>query len=276
MTQRTVQHAANEDALPALARAEVLRRLDDIEREHGARILLAVESGSRAWGFHSPDSDYDARFIFVRGEDAYLSLEQPRDVIESPIEGLFDVNGWDLGKALRLMIKGNSVAHEWLASPHVYRAKLAFVAALAPIAAAWRSAFADAHHYHGLLCSQRGRFIDGREQVNLKKYFYVVRPALALHWLRERPEEPPPMDLPNLLAGVNLPPNVSEALEALREAKRAASELGQGARIAALDAYIEEQAVWGIAAKGRPPAPNADLLDRTNTLFRAAVRGKLG
>lgn len=261
--------------VPAEARAEVMRRLDAIAREHDVRLLLAVESGSRAWGFHSPDSDFDCRFIFVRDEDAYLSFTQPRDVIETPIEGLFDVNGWDLAKALRLMIKGNSVLHEWLASPHLYLANDRFVAALTPIARAWRSAYADAHHYHGLLATQRGRHIAGRDEVNLKKYFYAVRPAMALQWLRERPD-PPPMDLPGLLAGITLPPDVAAALENLRQAKRVSSEVGIGARIVVLDDYIEEQAQWGLKAKGRQPAPDPELVKQSNALFRAAVRGEFG
>src|SRR5262245_38910826 len=102
--------------LSAEVREEVHRRLARIETENDARILFAVESGSRAWGFHSPDSDYDVRFLYVRSQDAYLGLYPPRDVIETPIEGLYDVNGWDLGKAMRLMIRGNSVIQEWLAS----------------------------------------------------------------------------------------------------------------------------------------------------------------
>ncbi len=261
--------------VPADAQAEVMRRLAEIAHGNDVRLLLAVESGSRAWGFHSPDSDFDCRFIYVRDEDAYLSFTQPRDVIETPIEGLFDVNGWDLGKALRLMIKGNSVVHEWLASPHIYLANARFVAALMPIARAWRSAYADAHHYHGLLATQRGRHIAGRDEVNLKKYFYAVRPAMALQWLRER-RDPPPMDLPGLLTGITLPAEVAAALENLREAKRVSSEVGMGPRIVVLDDYIEEQAQWGMKAKGRPPSPNPALVAQSNALFRAAVRDEFG
>jgi hypothetical protein len=263
------------DAVPAYAREEVEGRLDAIERDEGVRILLAVESGSRAWGFHSPDSDFDARFIYVRDEDAYLSLYQPRDVIETPLVDLMDVNGWDLSKAIRLMIKGNSVIHEWLASPLVYRAHAGFVAAIVPIARAWRNTYADAHHYYGLLATQRGRHIAGRDVVNLKKYFYAVRPAIALQWLRERGDAPP-MDLPGLLAGVSLPAEAAKALEDLRRAKMASTEVGEGERIAALDACIEEQAAWGMQAKGPPPSPDAELVERSNELFRAAVRGRLG
>lgn len=258
------------------AREEISRRLEEIERSNGIRILLAVESGSRAWGFHSPDSDYDARFVYVRSENEYLSLNPIRDVIETPLDGVFDVNGWDLGKTLRLMMRGNSVVHEWIASPIRYRADPGFVRALEPVARAWQSAYADAHHYFGLLSTQRGRFIAGREQVNLKKYFYVVRPAIALHWLRENPGRPPPMDLPSLLAGVRLPDDAAEALESLRRAKREAAEVGFGPRIPALDAYVDEQANWGLANKGPPNAADPGLLARTNELFRSAVRGALG
>src|SRR5580700_6481627 len=90
------------------------------EREH-AVVLLAVESGSRAWGFPSPDSDYDCRFIYARPRNDYLSLYAPRDVIEFPLDRELDVNGWDLAKALRLLLKGNAVVIEWLTSPISYR-----------------------------------------------------------------------------------------------------------------------------------------------------------
>lgn len=262
----------NEEIIPASARAEIERRLSLIESENDVRILLAVESGSRAWGFHSPDSDFDARFLYVRAPDVYLSLEAPRDVLETPIEGLFDVNGWDLSKALKLMIRGNSVVHEWLASPLVYRASQAFVARLTPIALAWRSAYADTHHYYGLLSSQWARFIEGREAVNLKKYFYVVRPALALQWLRER-ADPPPMDLPSLLKGVTPPRETAEALAALQAAKRASSEIGEGPRLQPLDNYIQAQAAWAFSAKPKAPPRDETLLRQTDDLFREAVRG---
>ncbi|MBL8549550.1 MAG: nucleotidyltransferase domain-containing protein [Hyphomonadaceae bacterium] len=255
------------------ARADIVARLDALARERGVRMLLAVESGSRAWGFHSPDSDYDVRFLYVHAADAYLSLFPPRDVIETPIEGLIDLNGWDLGKALKLMIRGNSVVHEWLASPIRYCADEAFLAALAPVARAWRSTYADAYHYYGLLQSQWARFIEGRERVKLKKYFYVIRPAIALAWLREKPDAAPPMDLPGLLRGVALPRETFQALEALRVAKRDASEIGEGARIPALDAYVRAQAEWGLSVKGKAPKPEKQLLEETDAFFRKVVRG---
>ena len=102
--------------------AEIDLRLEGITREHRVKIPLAIESGSRAWGFPSPDSDYDCRFIFVQSVDSYLSLFPSRDVIETPLIGQFDVNGWDLAKAIRLLLKGNTVVIEWLTSPIIYTA----------------------------------------------------------------------------------------------------------------------------------------------------------
>ena len=103
--------------IPADIRRDVKDRLILIECEHDVHILHAIESGSRGWGFPSPDSDYDVRFIYVHPRDRYLSLRPPRDVIELPVDGAFDINGWDLKKALRLLLKGNAVVLEWVNSP---------------------------------------------------------------------------------------------------------------------------------------------------------------
>ena len=44
----------------------ILEKIKEIERTENVKILHCIESGSRAWGFASPDSDYDVRFIYVR------------------------------------------------------------------------------------------------------------------------------------------------------------------------------------------------------------------
>ena len=54
----------------------ILRELKKIEEQENVKIIMAIESGSRAWGFASPDSDYDVRFIYVRKEEDYLKLEK--------------------------------------------------------------------------------------------------------------------------------------------------------------------------------------------------------
>lgn len=106
---------------PAI-RARIDTTLVDLEIRENIRILWAVESGSRAWGFPSPDSDYDVRFVYVRPLEWYLSLNPGRDVVELPIVDELDVAGWDLRKALRLLVKANPALLEWLSSPIVYRA----------------------------------------------------------------------------------------------------------------------------------------------------------
>lgn len=131
---------------PPDALARIHADLDRIERVEDVRILFAVESGSRAWGFPSPDSDYDARFVYVRKADWYLSLTPGRDVIELPIEGDFDTNGWDIRKALSLLLKPNPVLLEWLSSPVRYRWNESACAQLLTFAKRTAHARACLHH----------------------------------------------------------------------------------------------------------------------------------
>lgn len=112
-------------AIPPALAPDVVRqidaRLDGVESDHGVRVPWAIESGGRAWGFPSPDSDYDARFLYVHPLTDYVGLRRRRDVIETPLDRVFDANGWDVRKALALMVRGNATVGEWLRSPIVYR-----------------------------------------------------------------------------------------------------------------------------------------------------------
>ena len=111
----------SEEPIPSKIADEIGARLAAVEQEHNVTILLAIESGSRAWGFPSPASDFDVRFVYVNPLEFYLSINPGRDVIELPIDGVFDIGGWDLQKALRLLIKPNPVIMEWIRSPITYR-----------------------------------------------------------------------------------------------------------------------------------------------------------
>ncbi|WGM41017.1 nucleotidyltransferase domain-containing protein [Caulobacter sp. NIBR1757] len=266
---------APDQAVSADFRREIEARLARVCAEEGARPLLAVESGSRAWGFHSPDSDYDCRFLYLRPVDDYLALRPVRDVIERPIIDEIDLGGWDIGKALRLMARGNAIVAEWMSSPIVYAEAPGFRETFQPLVNDWRALHGDVAHYFGLARRQWAGFIENRDEVKLKKYFYVIRPAVALHWLRVR-EDAPPMNLPALLEGVSLPAETASALAELRRAKQAAGEgVGVGPRIAALDGYIGEQMDWGRAARSTLPRAETEALwARSQAWFTALVRSQ--
>ena len=163
---------------------EIARQIDVIEREEAVRVLYACESGSRAWGFESVDSDYDVRFLYVHPRDWYLSVEERRDVIERPIDGVLDLCGWDLLKALRLFRKSNPQLLEWLVSPIIYRESGSAAPKLRDLAAQYISPRAVAYHYLHMAQGNFREYLRG-EDVWTKKYLYVLRPLLAIQWIEQ-------------------------------------------------------------------------------------------
>ena len=176
----------------------IQKELAQIEQTQNVRILLAVESGSRAWGFASPDSDYDVRFIYVRPKDAYLRLQKHRDVIELPINDALDINGWDLTKTLRLLHKSNPTLFEWGASPIVYL-ETDFAARFKSVMGRYFSSKRGLYHYIHMAAGNYREYIKG-DMIKAKKYFYVLRPVLACRWILDK-GSPPPM----LFSKVNSP-----------------------------------------------------------------------
>ena len=167
----------------------ILKKLDEIEKQENARILVAVESGSRAWGFSSPDSDYDVRFIYIRDKEEYLRLDRTRDVIEYPVTGDLDINGWDIQKALKLLYSSNPTLFEWFSSPIVYR-ETEFAWELRKIIMRYFSTRKGLHHYLSMAERNCREFLKG-EMVKAKKYFYVLRPILACLWIMDYRIAPP-------------------------------------------------------------------------------------
>jgi len=260
--------------IPSEVRRTIDARLNEIERDHKVRVVLAVESGSRAWGFASVDSDFDVRFLFVRRVEDYVSLFAKRDVIEQPIDSALDVSGWDLRKALSLGLKWNPALIEWLTSPISYRESGWEAEALRGLFARPMGRDALIRHYYGLAVKQFGRHIEGRGEVNLKKYFYVIRPAVALMWIEQRPHTTPPMSLPELLEGVRLPAAVASAIVDLRARKAEMSEFGTGARIPALDEFCIHWITWG--ADHLPEQivqRDQDAVREAEIIFRASAFG---
>ena len=218
-------------AIPSEFDRTKLRQIDHelatIKHDDQVSIILAIESGSRAWGFPSPDSDYDCRFIFVRRLDDYLSPWPKRDVIERPLVDDLDVGGWELGKALKLMLKGNAVVLEWLRSPIVYEGRRELAVHLLDLARLHSGRTAVARHYLHLGERQRRTYFADEKHVQLKKLFYALRPAAALRWLRQRPSETvPPMHFPTLMEECDPPAQVRRLSESLIEQKRHTRELG--------------------------------------------------
>lgn len=236
-------------AVPADLDGRVVRsidhRLDDVQREHSVRILWAVESGSRAWGFPSPDSDYDARFLFLRPTTDYLSPWLARDVIETPLDGIYDVNGWDLRKALDLMTRGNATPLEWLRSPIVYGGDPAAAAALLDLAHRIAEPELLGRHYASVGRQQwerSGAAASEGALARLKGVFYAVRPAAVLHWMSLHADAPvPPMRLQALLDEAPPPAGVVDAISELLELKAQTREMGAGPVPDPIRRFVDDQ-----------------------------------
>ena len=218
-------------------RKEILATLARIEQEQGVKILFACESGSRGWGFASPDSDYDVRFLYVHKLDWYLGVFPGRDVIELPVNEIYDVGGWDLRKALGLLRNGNATLVEWLSSPVIYRADETFLQEIRAAAQAVHRPERAFHHYLHMAKKNYREYLQG-ETVRLKKYLYVLRPLFACLWI-EQGRGPVPMRFQDLVDALASDTELKNAIAALLEIKRRASEAEHGKPMAAINAFIE-------------------------------------
>ena len=217
----------------------VQNELAKIEAAHGVRVLYACESGSRAWGFASRDSDYDVRFLYVHPRDWYLSVENHRDVIEQPISDDLDISGWELRKALRLLRKSNPPLLEWLKSPIVYAEDGAFLAGFRELAADNYSPMRCFAHYLHMASGNARQYLKG-ETVCLKKYLYVLRPLLACRWI-ERGLGQVPMEFAELVYEMVESADVLLAIAELVARKVEGDELDHAPKIEVLDRFIQSE-----------------------------------
>ena len=231
---------------------EIDRRLDTLAGEDGVRLLLAIESGSRAWGFPSPDSDYDVRFIYVRPRRDYLALIPARDVIERPIVDEIDLNGWDIRKALGLMLRNNSVLSEWIESPIRYRDHDPVIGRMAELIDRHFDPHGFALHYAKLGRTSVARWLTDDSGVAVKRYFYALRPALAIRVLRLDPSRRPPMQLQQLMAEADLSSSTCEEIERLVALKASTREAGPIARVPEIDALIADELTRAGEVPARP------------------------
>lgn len=251
---------------------KIIARLVEIEKAEGVRIFYACESGSRAWGFPSADSDYDIRFIYAHRPEWYLSIDVERksDVIELPIEKQLDINGWDLRKALQLIQKFNPPLMEWLGSPIVYWEKYTIANKLRDIINEFYSPIACAYHYLNMAKGNYREYLKG-DVVWIKKYFYVLRPLLAIRWI-EKGFGIVPTEFQTLLDEVIDVSELKDEIYAMIESKQNGKELDRGPKIPIISDYIKNELERleerKFEQEFEKPAGNAHKL---NDLFRSAL-----
>lgn len=252
-------------------RAEIMRRLARAEKEHGVRILFAIESGSRAWGFASPNSDYDVRFVYAHEPSWYqaVDLEERRDVIEYEIVDDIDLNGWDVRKALRLFWKSNPSFVEWLQSPITYLEKSCFRTEALRLLTSIYSPEKGVYHYRSMAKTNYRGYLQ-ESVVPLKKYFYVLRPLLASRWL-QKTGEVAPIEFEKLLSLLeNEPVVLSEVLKLLEE-KRNAAELGCSAAVPILNRFIESELADEPEVMPKKPY-SSHVVEQLNALFHCVLQ----
>lgn len=239
--------------------------LTHLEATHGIRILYACESGSRAWGFPSPDSDYDVRFIYCHPVAWYLALDDGPDTLNFPVDELLDLGGWELRKALRLLRGSNAALLEWLQSPVIYHEALNFRARLAPLLPTAFNLKAGLHHYLGQLRRGVTDDLTGPE-VRLKRLFYALRSALAARWIRER-HSLPPMEFAPLRAV--LPGHLASLVDELLVEKARAVEKASVPVPVDLREFLEQEYATGQAAREVLPLQRgAGVATELDVLFR--------
>lgn len=211
--------------------------LNDIEKKHHVTILYAVESGSRAWGFASPDSDYDVRYVYVRPAEDYLRIDPLPDTIEGPLDEVLDFSGWDIRKMLGLLRKSNPSLMEWVRSPVVYRTSAVWEHLVADFPGFF-SPTSNMHHYLSMAQGNWQKNMRG-DRVKPKSYLYVLRPLLCCRWL-EKFGTVPPVPFHPLRSAV-LPPQLEPVVEELLQRKLSAEESELTAHIPELDSFLLQE-----------------------------------
>ena len=219
----------------------ILVKIKEIEEKEHVRVLHVVESGSRAWGFASPDSDYDVRFIYVRDRNFYLSLKDNKDFIDWELNEVLDINGWDLKKALQHFHKSNATLFEWSNSPVVYYTTDEWKQLYEGVASKYFACKASMYHYYGTANKNYYEYLT-EDMVKYKKYFYVLRPILACKWIEEK-KCPPPVLFHELFNSV-LENDMKAAVEELLAKKVKMSESDKAPKIETINQYIEEKLAY--------------------------------
>lgn len=250
---------------------EIKHELFRLEEEYDIKILLAVESGSRAWGFASTDSDWDVRYIYVHKLDWYLRIDQYKDSQEEILPNDIDLSGWELRKALGLFRKSNPPLLEWLRSPIVYLEQFSTANTLLELSEKYFNPRSCMYHYLSMAKGNFNEFLKDREVVKIKKYFYVLRPVLACDWILNE-KSFPPMEFDRLVDSQVKDPKVRQAIDALLVRKMAGEELREEPTIDVLNDLLAGRIKYFSVLVGE-----IDTVDRPQTiildeLFRSTLR----
>ena len=248
-------------------RESILLELKQIEEQKGVRILHAIESGSRSWGFPSPDSDWDVRFVYVRPMADYLRVSETKDTIEWKLDEVLDINGWDLKKIMRLCANGNATPFEWMNSPDVYCSSPEWPE-IAQVCCGYFSEKSAVNHYLGLAANTWQKYLTG-ETVRYKKYFYALRPLLCARYI-EQYHKAPPMLFADLLK-LDLPAGVRGAVGDLLERKKATGEGAESPHIPPIRDYIRGELERQKEICRMIPADNNKGMDEIDRCFARTV-----
>lgn len=248
----------------------ISEKLDEIVEKEGVRILHAVESGSRAWGFASPDSDYDVRFTYVRPIDQYLQLMEPRDVIEWQLDEVLDINGWDIRKALRQFARGNATLFEWSGSPIVYRTTEEWKK-VQEVSKQYFSEKSAVYHYYGTAHNTLQEHLRG-DMVRYKKYFYALRPLLAALYI-ETYHKAPPVPFEELLQ-IEMPQELRMAITELLGIKKRTTEKEANLQIPVIRTFIESEVARQKTIADRLADDHNRDWSALNVVFRGIVCGE--
>jgi len=248
---------------------EIKKELARLEAENEIKILLAVESGSRAWGFASTDSDWDVRYIYIHRLDWYLKIDEQKDSQEEILPNDLDLSGWELKKALRLFRKSNPPMLEWLRSPIVYAEQFSTAQNLRELSEKYFDPKSCMYHYLSMAKGNFKEFLQ-RERVRTKKYFYVLRPVLACDWIK-RTNTFPPMEFEKLVESEITNANIRREIDELLKRKIAGDELKEEPKIEILNEFLEEKIkFYGefVDKIGHSEKPATALLDE---LFKETI-----
>ncbi|WP_445487254.1 nucleotidyltransferase domain-containing protein [Niallia sp. 03133] len=242
---------------------DIMQYLDHIEKEYQVKVLYACESGSRSWGFPSINSDYDVRFIYIHQKEWYLTLDKNKDVIEFPIEGNLDINGWELTKALRLFRQSNPTLLEWLQSNTVYEQSDFFKSNLKEMIQMTFNPRGCFYHYF-TMANNLFKNSFQKEEIKIKEYFYVLRAILACSWI-ERYATMPSNDFHFLVEELISENFVKKEIKKLLQKKMQGDESQNEPQVAIIQEYIQTELVrLGIRSSS---IPSRQLKERDLTLY---------